>query len=161
MWVSSLLSMVWCNGHDQPSVFSLFPIAKSERVQNINVLCCGHCNLLWSALRETQHFAIFFSLQSGAMCICQLGLALQHKMGCEIDLCKLWSYPLPLQLASYFSIVTKTCIVISMKNMCWIPFKTHHHDHHLHLQSNKSLLFTSKRGLERTQNQTTPSSSDP
>jgi hypothetical protein len=48
-----------------------------------------------------------------------------------------------------------------MKNMCWIPFKTHHHDHHLHLQSNKSLLFTSKRGLERTQNQTTPSSSDP
>jgi hypothetical protein len=38
---------------------------------------------------ETQHFTIFFSLQSGAMCVCQLGLALQHKTGCEIDLCKL------------------------------------------------------------------------
>jgi hypothetical protein len=108
LWVSSLLSTVWWNGQKQPSVFSLFHIAKSERVQNINVLCCGDCNLLWSALRETQHFTIFFSLQSGAMCVCQLGLALQHKMGCEIDLCKLWSYPLPLQLASYFSILTKT-----------------------------------------------------
>ncbi len=126
------------------------------------------CLVLWSlqstmicTQRDTTFYHIFFSLQSGAMCVCQLGLALQHKMGCEIVLCKLWSYPLPLQLASYFPIVTKTCIVISMKNMYWIPFKTHHHDHHSHLQSNKSLLFTSKRGLERTQNQTTPSSSDP